>query len=45
MNYETVRRAVRGIGQTTLDNANKLLATLGLELIAEPLEPDKGVAG
>lgn len=35
MNRETVRRAVHGIGNTSLTVANKLLATLGLELTAE----------
>ena len=47
MNYETVRRAVKGIGQASLDTANKLLATVGHDLAVEehaekstPLEPE-----
>lgn len=35
MNYETVRRAVHGIGSSSLDNANKLLAAVGHDLVAE----------
>jgi len=35
MNYETVRRAVHGIGSSSLDNANKLLAAIGHELVIE----------
>ena len=35
MNYETVRRAVHGIGSSSLDNANKLLAAVDHELVVE----------
>jgi plasmid maintenance system antidote protein VapI len=35
MTRETVRRAVHGIGSTSLDVANKLLATLDLKLEVE----------
>lgn len=35
MNYETARRAVRGIGSSSLESANKLLAALDLKLITE----------
>lgn len=35
MPYETARRAVHGIGKISLDNTNKLLVALGLQLIAE----------
>lgn len=34
MNYETVRRAVHGIGSSSLETANKLLAAVGRELLA-----------
>lgn len=35
MNYETARRAVLGIGSTSLENANKLLAAVGHKLVTE----------
>lgn len=35
MNYETVRRAVKKIGFASLENANKLLACFGRDLVVE----------
>lgn len=38
VSYETARRAVKGIGSTTLDVTHKLTLALGLDLCAQPLE-------
>jgi len=44
MNYETVRRAVYGIGSSSLENANKLLAAVGHELVAEESSTEEPTA-
>ena len=38
VSYETARRAVKGIGSTTLDVTHKLTLALGLDLCTQPLE-------
>ena len=37
VSYETARRAVKGIGSTTLDVTHKLVAALDLDLCTVPL--------
>ena len=38
MPYETVRRAVHGIGSTTLETTTKLVRSLGFSIALEPVE-------
>lgn len=40
MNYEMVRRSVKGLSSPSIENADKILRVLGYKLTIVPIEPE-----